>query len=197
MKIGIIGTAGRHEDGPKMTLPMWETMNSHIRLVIEKLTKHDEPIDLVSGGAACADHLAVNLWLKGIGDSLTLHLPAAFHHSRFETTKGKLDPGRIASYYHEMAQRRTHVDGLRDIQRAIEKGAVVTVSPGFHARNLLVGDVDLLVAYTFGTRTCLVTSSSDAWKNHTLAGLKDGGTAHTWDNSNAPIKLHTNLQDWC
>jgi hypothetical protein len=175
---------------------MWETMKSHIRLVITSLAKTNDII-LVSGGAAGADHLAVDLWLRGISNRLELHLPAEFKNSHFIQTQTKSDAGRAAEYYHQVFENKTAIASTREIQKAIDKGATVTVSPGFHARNLLVGNVDLLVAYTFGTSTCLVKQQDPGWKNHVLAGLKNGGTAHTWDNSNAPVKLHTNLQDWC
>lgn len=197
MLVGIIGTAGRKEDGARLSKALWDTMVSHSMLAIEQLVPESQEVHLVSGGAAVADHLAVRLYLDKVADSLTLHLPAPFSHSRFQGSGSKLDAGRIANYYHDNFRFKTHVDSLRDIQRAIDAGAKTTVSQGFHARNILVGKVDLLLAYTFGTHSSLVKQQHPGWKQYQLAGLKDGGTAHTWDNSPAPIKLHTNLMDWC
>ena len=50
--------------------------------------------DLVSGGAAVADHLAVRAYLEGQAGELKLFLPARFDGRRFEERRGdRNDPG--------------------------------------------------------------------------------------------------------
>lgn len=141
-----------------------------------------EDDDLQSGGAAWADHVAVMLHLAGIGRKLTLHLPARFDvtSARFEEKPGDLDPGSIANYYHDLFAARTGFRPLAAIGLAIRGGAKVTVSPGFKARNLLVGDCDRLIAFTFGP--------DRRWP-------QDGGTRHCWSNSSARTKLHFPIGD--
>lgn len=197
MKVSIIGSAGRKDDQAQMSRQLWTTMLSHATLALEALVPQNQEIHLQSGGAALADHVAVALFLNKTADKLTLHLPAEFRNSKFVETRGRFDTGRTTNYYHKNFQRACYVDGLREIQRAIDAGAETTTGPGgFKARNLLVADCDLLLAYTFGTETTLNTPGDPGWDDHRLAGLKDGGTAHTWNNSNARRKLHTNLKAW-
>lgn len=197
MKVSIIGSAGRKDDQPLMSRQLWTTMLSHATLALEALVPDNQELHLMSGGAALANHVAVALFLNKVADRLTLHLPAKFRNSKFVETSSKFDAGRTTNYYHKNFRHACNVDGLREIQRAIDEGAETTTGPGgFKARNLLVADCDLLIAYTFGTDTTLNRPTDSGWKDHRAAGLKDGGTAHTWNNSNARRKLHTNLKAW-
>ena len=67
------------------------------------------------------------------------------------------------------------LDGISRVLRL--PGVESYTYKGFHARNLIVADVDFLLAFTFGPG----------------ASPKDGGTAHTWRNSKAALKLHVPL----
>ena len=68
--VGIIGTAGRKEDGVRLT-------EGDYRYLVEYIGKAVKPNDvLISGGAAWADHVAVQLFLDGKAGGLVLHLPA-------------------------------------------------------------------------------------------------------------------------
>jgi hypothetical protein len=172
--ISIIGTAGRKADAPRMSWALWLAM---VKRAQELLQTYPKPWHLQSGGAAWADHVAVSLFLSGTADSLTLHLPASFNSASSEF-EGSRD-AETSNYYHRLFSR--HSTGQRNtmegITKAIKKGAAVTYSQGFFDRNNLVGKCDVLIAFTFG-------SSNDP---------KDGGTAHTWHRSSAPIKIHIPL----
>jgi len=73
MKIAVIGTAGRNEDGQKLSKEKFFEMVA----LVSKL-KDAKEATLVSGGAAWADHIAVVVFLLGNCKSLSLHLPCAW-----------------------------------------------------------------------------------------------------------------------
>ena len=172
MRIAIIGTAGRRDDGPRLTDRTFSCMLLEARRVLAALPR---PHALQSGGAAWADHVAVTLFLHGVVDGLTLHLPAPLRRlGGFD--EAHLD-GRIANHYHRAFSDALRHDTLGDLADAVERGAAVTTSSGFLHRNLLVGRCDFLLAFTFGPG----------------AVPKDGGTKHAWDKSSAPRKFHVPL----
>lgn len=184
-RLAIIGSAGRKADAALWTIPLYRAAVDNARRFLDELPR---PWDLVSGGAAYTDHVAVELFISGAADSLTLHLPVPFDGERFEERPGERDPGSIANYYHrafsaKMRAAGSYVTSLDELAIAQHEGARFLVgetpdgmSP-FHARNLEVGKVDVVLAYTFGEG----------------AAPADGGTAHTWRNSSAPRKVHVPL----
>lgn len=181
MYIGIIGTAGRRADGKHISKELYFKMYQRALELIS-----DVPLEkrhLVSGGAAVSDHLAVSLFLADKAASLTLHLPAEFQNGQFVEKDDRYDPGRIANYYHHIFGLKMDPEDplvtLKGLEKAINKGAEYTISAGFKARNILVGQVERLIAFTFG-------------KDSTPA---DGGTKHTWDRSKAETKIHIPLAD--
>lgn len=180
MKIGIIGTAGRLTDAKRLTAAHFEAM---CRCTEDVLREHQLDIadrDLVSGGAAWADHVAVRLYLLRRATSLTLHLPASFYRRDSETRASFLNTADAwaANRCHKAFSSVIEQDSLAEIELALSRGACHTVSNGFKARNLRVAQCDMLIAYTFG--------DGDA--------PKDGGTRHTWDHSTAPTKIHIPLR---
>ena len=174
VKIGIIGTAGRRDDGGRLTDRVFGLMLNEARRVLANLPR---PHLGVSGGAAWADHVAVTLFLYSELDHLTLHLPARLMQlGGFDDAH---QDGRIANHYHRAFSAEIQHDTLGDLADAVARGAQATVSDGFLHRNLLVGRCDFLLAFTFGEG----------------ATPKDGGTRHTWDRSSAPRKLHVPLRE--
>jgi len=180
IKIGIIGTAGRKEDGDKMSKELYSKMFHHAANYLNKLELKPEDIQLVSGGAAWADHVVVSLYLADVADNLTLHLPAPFGHNlAMEYSFGIAPDASVANYYHQRFSGKLGGSTLNGIARAIDKGASITVSDGLFARNLKVAqDSELLIAYTWG--------NGDAPK-------EKSGTRHTWDISQAKVKVHISL----
>lgn len=68
------------------------------------------------------------------------------------------------------------------------------VIPGFKRRNTYVASAsDYLLAFTFGTHSGLYTPGQAGYAHHVQAGLKDGGTADTWDKAQSRIKEHKSL----
>jgi hypothetical protein len=167
-RVGIIGSAGRREDGPKMNKDLFYWMVSK---AIQLTYRADH---LVSGGAAWSDHVAVDLYLSRVVSGLTLYLPCGYDGSQYISNRIR-DTGSIANYYHGLFSQKMGKNTLLELQEARDMGAELIVIPGgFFARNLEVGKVDLLIAFTWG-------EGSEP---------KDGGTAHTWAHSTAPRKIH-------
>lgn len=116
-----------------------------------------------------ADSVAVSLYLRGLVPNLTLHLPAPF--LRDKRCFADTDAGRTSNRYHIRATSMHGLDGLGELQMAIDKGANVTTEDGpgmgpFFARNGRVArDAGALVAFTYGAKGS--------------AALKDGGSAST------------------
>ncbi len=195
--LGVIGTAGRQDDADRMTLPLYDRMFQNLIEMIERWT----PEVLVSGGAAWADHLAVRAYLEGTLPALVLFLPAEFDTERrcFKPNPSvQFNPGQTLNNYHRAFARKTGIDSLGEIADAIKKGAIIAVYPGFHRRNSEVAGLsNYLVSYTFGSHSSVELRPSDpAFGNATKAGLKDGGTAHTFGECwNAEIKAHISLFD--
>ena len=195
MRLAVIGSAGRKEDAPLVSLELYGKMYQRLTWYVErwKITQ------TVSGGAAFADHLAVKAYLEGLVGGLVLYLPANFENGAFiPNPRVRYNPGDTANRLHRKFTETTGVDGLAQIEQAIRKGAEVQVFEGFHTRNCEVAThCDYLLAYTFGTRTLIDIQSADpAFNNHRKAGVKDGGTAHTYTETwNVHAKAHESLFD--
>lgn len=123
MKLAIIGTAGRREDRPKLTLHHWKRMCDAAKAVIDV----ENVTSLVSGGAAWADHVAVEIsveyrmqgtiWLPAdpVDLSITKH-----HHRNFSRVRGLdtweevensgLDTYRYGSFKHRNAKVAAEAD---------------------------------------------------------------------------------------
>lgn len=165
MTLGIIGTAGRGTDAAQLTASHWRMMVCIGQTVACTLGA----TRLVSGGSAWADAVAVQLYIDGHVDGLTLHLPTSFKTyttgdaAHFVAT----GPGARLNELHEAHSRAVGFRTLREIERAIAKGAQVQVHPaGFHARNVAVAkDCGSLLAFTFSGGP----------------EPKPGGTRETWD----------------
>ncbi len=169
----IVGTAGRKEDGKKLSRQHFEAMMLVATGLLEQINESNYPIShLVSGGAAWADHVAVRMFLDKKVPHLRLFLPDLWENGSYHDTGDKdpyRNPGGTANYYHGLFQRATGINSLSDIQIAKAEGADLIDRNrqgkplGFHARNALVAKSDFILACTFGDKHM----------------LKDGGTADT------------------
>jgi DNA helicase-2/ATP-dependent DNA helicase PcrA len=181
-RVAIIGTAGRDKArATDMNADLWLKMLADAR-------EHVTPSDvLVSGGAAWADHLAVELFLEGRVAGLKLHLPAPLNASgRFEGGYGT--SGGAANYYHDRFRQATGIDSLARLVQATAQGASFTEEPlangyaAMAARNRKVAqECNSLLAYTWGPADV----------------PEDGGTRQTWDLAQHAARLHVRLEDLC
>lgn len=176
ISLAVIGTAGRKDDGPKLSHDKFIEMSGKVATLLFKLAGQGHQVHtLVSGGAAWADHVAVDLFLKHTADNLVLHLPAPYDFDKAQfTDTGVVDfrsnPGGTANYYH----RKFLPDSLAQLGKALQTPKCAqTVSAGLFERNGRVAMADAIVALTFGSER----------------KLKDGGTADTFRKY---LQLHNN-----
>jgi hypothetical protein len=163
-KIAIIGTAGRDKTKP-MTRLLWDWM-------VEDATRRiPKGAHLVSGGAAWADHLAVELFRIEHAAKLTLHLPAPLGIQGFNGPSKSA--ATAANYYHSLFGQVIGRNTVKDIIQSVACSecnyTTEPEAPGYgamFARNAKVArTADELLAYTFGP-----------------GGVPaDGGTKNTWD----------------
>ena len=186
--MSIIGTAGRGDDRARLDRATYDRMTDVARSAVRRLGA----TRLVSGGAAWADHVAVRLALEGVVEPrmLTLHMPAPFARGSFDASTRD---GGTANHYHRLFSERLGIRSLAEIADVVAAGAAVTTSPGFLARNALVAKGDAILAFTFGGGTPWGITAGGPTTTAREAGLKDGGTSHTFDRSRSVVKLHVTL----
>lgn len=192
--LAIIGTAGNAKDFPNLNLDLYDQMYEQTLGVIDewKITH------AVSGGAAYADHLAVRAFLENKVERLTLFSPAYWKNSQFVPNyKIPSNPGSVANKRHFNFSQMIEKDTLKDIELAVQKGATFKVFEGFKLRNTEVAEIAThMIAFTFGQNRAPedLLPNQEKFSNHSLAGLKDGGTADTWTKAwKCSIKRHISL----
>lgn len=194
--VAIIGTAGRRDDASRLSSALYDRMYAS---AIEAIS--DWGADgAVSGLAPYSDHLAVRAYLDGRIGTLDLRSPAHWDErtARFVPNPGiQFNPGRTLNGYHESFARTVGIDPFREIARALEKGARLTVVEGFHRRNKDVAELAThMVAFTFGNDEAPrdLLPDDPGFRSHSHAGLKDGGTADTWRSAwRCEVKRHVSL----
>jgi len=204
LRVAIVGSAGRTDDGPRIAADpaIWERMLAKARTLVYRIRERgDRPagdIQLVSGGAAFADHVAVRLFLDGDAGRLKLHLPGPFDPEA--SGFGPNPTGDVAALlrYHADFKRRCGVDVAADIRQAWRRGAAIESHAGFAARNAAVArEADAMIAFTFApARGAAIAKFEPGDAGHAdpvAAGLKSGGTAKTWRLCQAPLKIHADL----
>lgn len=170
MNISIIGTAGRATDGDRLKKDDFGTMFLAVNRICRELSREKNyEYNLVSGGAAWADHLAVFSFILGIPNKLFLELPCYFTEGGEFLDTGvndyKTNPGRTSNYYHQLFSKKTGIDSLLQLKSVAEKpNCVTSCGEGFFERNSKIAEKsDHCIALTFGDKDV----------------LKDGGTADT------------------
>jgi hypothetical protein len=160
LKLGIIGTAGRGEDGDVLNLGYWNLM----KLVTQNLIAIFQPTHLISGGAAYSDHLIVDYFLNN-EINLELYLPCEFDEKFLIKSDSIFDCGKISNLYHKKFSEKVGIDSLEQIDLVIKNSkCLVEIGSGFKNRNTEIAkNSNVLLAFTFGDG-----------KN-----LKDGGTLDT------------------
>ena len=163
--IGIVGTAGRKEDGLKLSASSFIRM---VEIAREEAIKHPAAT-LVSGGSAWADHVAIRLCLE-LKRRAAIFIPCPFSGSYADdgSRDFRSNPGGTLNYYHRLFSSRCGFDSLGEMQEAVSSGLAVAeaVPGGLFGRNAKVAEKsETLIAFTFGAG----------------AEPKDGGTRDTWD----------------
>src|SRR5271170_5840644 len=122
IRLAIIGTAGRLDDAPKLTLEKWNSC----KRFIAHFVKYYDIKHVISGGAAGMDHLAVGLYIAHLIEKLDLAFPARFDMKKVEFEDTGEDyswnnPGATANFYHRHFSKIIGVDTLTQVKQAIEK----------------------------------------------------------------------------
>ena len=165
--IAIIGTAGRKEDAKKLNAEKFQQMRTTTLQLLGELDIANSIV--ISGGAAWADRLAVNLFVHGEIVKLRLYLPCAFDkENRKFVDDGTIDwqknPGGTSNYYHRQFSDKIEVDTLGQIADAIDEGAELVEGGGLFDRNgRIAKSATHIIGLTFGAKE----------------QLKNGGTADT------------------
>lgn len=137
----VTGSTGGAED-EKINELLYE--NSYDILID---TMHEiNDFDLIAGGTAFSNHLAVKAFLEGEATSLRLYFPANFD--------GKFDEesryGKIANHHHKIFKEKCNIDSLAEIEDAINKGAKVEIFKDFiQAGQKMLQCSDKMLVYTF------------------------------------------------
>lgn len=172
-RLAIIGSVRKHERYTRdLFMAMYRFMDTAIGT---------NEVYLVSGGAAWADHLAVLLFLDARAKGLTIYMPCGWQLGFRANPTVKNDPARAMEYHHRQFASRVGYGPTATMQHlctAQGMGAKIVAGTGFYQRNLLVGQVDSLVAFSWDDGPEPVS----------------GGTAHTWRHSTAKHKHHVPLR---
>lgn len=204
--LAIIGTAGRKEDKARLSYQHYDRMvQAAVKLILHVNIDHNN-VKVFSGGAAWADHVAVTLALLGAisYENLTLFLPATLDErcGYVGSTERAEKTASTANYYHQIFSKVTGKNSINDLINVGLKGSHLIPGNGsFHARNSDVAKAvspdGALLAYTFGNddqpqQSIWTIRKFDGSVKADEAGLKDGGTADTW-NKCFGTKFHCRL----
>lgn len=175
--VAIIGTAGRGDDASKMTKELFQRMCQSAIGVLTSEWKLDlARVKLQSGGAAWADHVAVQL-CNDLKIPITLHLPCQMDEKNKRAmdtgvADWKANPGRVMNAYHKQFTLKMGYDTLAELC-----GLPSKIYSGFHKRNDAVANSDYVLAFTWGEGNV----------------PKDGGTKYTWDKATTAKRKHIPL----
>jgi hypothetical protein len=147
-KLAIIGTAGRKDDAAKLSKIHWQRMLDAARCIIRK----EKTTSIISGGAAWADHIAVEI---GIKDKVKTKIWLPENGRDLSTLHG----------YHGKFSSAREKDTWKELNDCFKlKHFNIQSFGGFKDRNSKVADeADLFLAMTFGDKD----------------QVKEGGTADT------------------
>jgi hypothetical protein len=204
--VAIIGTAGRKEDKAYLTERHFIRMLDGVYVVLKKVGLSWNDIQLISGGAAWADHLAVNLVKIGKVSPLAtrLYIPARFDGKQYvRDNPSSTNTASTCNYYHSEFSKVISRDSLSEINDIRLLGADLShggIGGGFKVRNQLVasacGTEGITIAFTFGS----TESPQSEWSVTSHAGsadavsanVKPGGTSDTWNRLKC-LKFHARI----
>lgn len=180
-RVAIIGFAGGHCTAP-LSPALFERMVARAEAIIRDEFGLDVgAVELVSGGAAWGDHVAVTLFLRHTMPALTIYAPCEWDGDtgRFvDNGRGpgwKENPAHYANKLHANFATITALRPADDMLDAVARGATIHAGRGFHARNTSIADAAThMIAF----------SRADG------AAPERGGTRDTWNKCSAAHKVH-------
>ena len=101
--LAILGSNGSGTDYNKFSLEKW---NESKRILL-KIVKENSFEEIISGGSTFIEHLAVQMFNKGLVKKLHLELPCSFNKKeiKFED-KEDFDTSNKINYYHEIFSQK-------------------------------------------------------------------------------------------
>lgn len=147
-KIAIIGTAGRNKE--PLTKAVMQTQLEYLNHLIDEMVEDGREIELMSGGSAWMDHLAVLLHINR-NIPLTLYLPCSFKSGEFDNSQ----EGKRLNQLHAQYSKVTGEDSLSQLDLAIFTAPTcnVKVINGFKQRNSFIANSDILYAFAYQFET--------------------------------------------
>ena len=139
--------------------------------LINSLNVDLKTINLVSGGAAWSDHVAIYLFLTNKYGKLTLYLPCHWNsdlimHEDNNKTGFIHNPDKSANKYHNNFSKVLGYNTLHDIENAkLNKAIIVDDNIGFHKRNTLISKSEYLIAFSWAKNEFSIEGGTlDTWK---------------------------------
>ena len=155
LSLAVIGSAGRGQDYDNLNLVKYNEMYRIADTMIDYINSKSN-IKLstcYSGGSAWVDSIAVRLYLNNRIPNLKLYLPCDYEDGKFVDNYSETSYiSETINWYHSQFEKETGQNSLKEIQLAIDKGAVIKVINGFKNRNTYVATADYLLAMTFGEK---------------------------------------------
>lgn len=152
MKVSIVGMDGSNLK--RQLLQTKKLFNSMVRCVGKKVGKGAE---LISGGNAWSEHVAVTLYLRERVTGLELCLPCEWDYDKKQFVDNGSrylgdNPGRMMNQHHLIFSKVLGKSTLSEIQAAKDKGAVFRVYSGSrHAADKAIAEeCDKLICLTWG-----------------------------------------------
>lgn len=180
INIGIIGTAFRKHEAKKLNNVIYDKMYNKLCELLKEIQKTNptKQLHLISGGAAGADHLAVQYYLsenKNLCEP-TFYIPAKWIDKKFDI----LGDGSAANYYHETFSKVLYNDKRKTLNELDQVAQFFQTGRNFKERNTLIARqaTDYLIAFGF---------VDDLNKE------KFGGTVDTWKKSKAKKKIYIKI----
>eukprot|EP01132_Coremiostelium_polycephalum_P008527 gene8527-10482_t len=205
--VSVIGTAGRGKE-IELTRQHFEFMCNHLELYLTENKLTWDSIILVSGGAAWADHVAIESYFRHPETELLIYLPCELVEIKNSTSSNDnnnnnnikkyqyydsleknfvKNPGRTSNKYHSEFSKTMNRDTMTEIMKAKEIGAVLNSDyHGYHARNTMVAKSDYILAFTLapGDSPLSPSGTSDTWKKAKTLNKKHIPLPHNFNNNN-------------
>lgn len=145
--LAVSGSTGKNEDGDHISPLMYDNAYD---ILIDTMNEAKD-FELISGGCAFADHLAVRAFNEGIATKLILSLPAEFSN-KYENSKF----GKIANHHHDHFNKICNLNSFEEISQAINNGAEVYFCKDFFDRNnVIIDNSNKLIVFTFDQKTII------------------------------------------
>lgn len=158
VSLAIIGTAGRDQATmSKATKQSIEAMVAAAAKYLKEEELEDKNVEIVSGGAAVADHVAVLLYLRGYVKRLRLCLPSLWDSAKRQYKESGLltVAGRRSNQLHLQFQRVSGISSLDQLHSVVtdkihRNNVKIEFYEGFQERNRAIAEyADHLLAFGF------------------------------------------------